>query len=338
MKRAIVAVAGTEVVCPLVFRARGMSLIGWPRRTLDCRHGEAVLAVEPGARRREYLFSGSSRRSPHLARERDGDVASSMRGIGRASEGDRGVPPDCIRPQGSIGVGAVSDHDARPFGAVGVAGRGQGHARGDGGDGRLLEAGLARAVPRLQLGSRQRLAYSQRAGPQERRQRCDLDRRPSRPRADPRQFRAAAADPGTARPDPHAARADARDRPSYPADSGDAGGGQHQVGLGHFRHPGLERPTHLEGDRLGRERSATAGRTRPSPTRLHARGTRRRVGRTLARPSSLPDRSASEDDRTDRSHDRGVRRAARGRARSLSRRRRAVERSFPASATTSPKP
>src|SRR5271166_3934822 len=86
--------------------------------------------------------------------------------------------------------------------------------------------------------------------------------------------------------------------------SGDAGGGQPQAGLGHFRHPGLERPAHLEGDRVGPKRPAAAGRTRPSPTRLHARGTRRRVGRTLARPSSLPDRSASEDDRTDRSHDR----------------------------------
>src|SRR5208337_3130099 len=109
--------------------------------------------------------------------------------------------------------------------------------------------------------------------------------------------------------------------------SGDAGGGQPQAGLGHFRHPGLERPAHLEGDRVGPKRPAAAGRTRPSPTRLHARGTRRRVGRTLARPSSLPDRSASEDDRTDRSHDRGVRRAAGGCARSLLRRRRAVERS-----------
>src|SRR5271166_3465739 len=289
---------------PLGVLSPRMSLIGRSRRTLDCRHGEAVLTVAPGARRREYRFSGSSRRPPCLARERDGDVASTMRGIGRASEGDRGLPADCVRPKGSIGVGAVCDHDAGPFGAVGVAGRDQDHPCGDGSDGRLLEAGLARAVPRLQPDSRQRLAHPQRAGPQERRQRRDLDRRPSRPRADPRQFRAAAADPGPARPDPHAARADARDRPSHPADSGDAGGGQHQAGLGHFRHPGLERPAHLEGDRVGPKRPAAAGRTRPSPARLHARGTRRRVGRTLARPSSLPDRSASEDDRTDRSHDR----------------------------------
>src|SRR5208283_5229531 len=110
------------------------------------------------------------------------------------------------------------------------------------------------------------------------------------------------------------------------AHSGDAGGGQHQADLGDFRHSGLERPAHLEGDRVGPERSATAGRTRPSQARLHARGPCRGVGRTLARPSSLPDRSASQDDRTDRSHDLGVRGAARGCARPLSRRRRAPER------------
>jgi len=191
-----------------------MSLIGWPRRTLDCRHGEAVLAVEPGARRREYRFSGSSRRPPYLARERDGDVASTMRGIGRASEGDRGLPADCVWPKGSIGVGAVPDHDAGPFGAVGVAGRDQDHARGDGGDGRLLEAGLARAAPRLRLGSRQRLARhvpGRKSDANDATWIADLLAHG----ADPRQFRAAAADPGTARPDPHAARADARDRPSH---------------------------------------------------------------------------------------------------------------------------
>ena len=85
---------------PLGVSSPRMSLIGWPRRTLDCRHGEAVLAVEPGARRREYPFSGLSRRPPCLARERDGDVASTMCGIGRASEGDRGLPADCVRPKG----------------------------------------------------------------------------------------------------------------------------------------------------------------------------------------------------------------------------------------------
>ena len=190
-----------------------------------------------------------------------------MRGTGRASEGDRGLPADRVRPQGPIGVGAVCDHDAGPSGAVGVAGRGQGDARGDGGDGGLLEAGLACAVPRFQPGSRQRLAHSQRTGPQERRQRCDLDRRPSRPRSDPRQFRAAAADPGTARPDPDAARTDARDRPPHPADSGDAGRSQHQAHLGHFRHPGLQRPAHPEGACRGRERSPAAGRTRPFEAR-----------------------------------------------------------------------
>ena len=46
-----------------------MSLIGWPRHSLDCRHGEAVLAVEPEPVGKEYPFSGSSRRPLCLARE-----------------------------------------------------------------------------------------------------------------------------------------------------------------------------------------------------------------------------------------------------------------------------
>src|SRR5208283_2917627 len=41
---------------PLGVLSPRMSLIGRSRRTLDCRHGEAVLAVAPGARRREYPF------------------------------------------------------------------------------------------------------------------------------------------------------------------------------------------------------------------------------------------------------------------------------------------
>jgi len=127
-------------------------------------------------------------------------------GLDVASEGDRGLPADRIRPEGSIGVGSVPDHDAGPCGAVGVAGRGQDDARGDGGDGRLLEACLARAVPRLRVSSGQRLAHSQRAGPQERRQRRDLDRRSLGAWPDPRQLRAAPADPGIARSDAHAAR------------------------------------------------------------------------------------------------------------------------------------
>jgi len=133
-------------------------------------------------------------------------------------------------------------------------------------------------------------------GRKERRQRRGLNRRPSRPRADPRQFRAAAADPGSARPDPHAARADARDRPSHPADSGDAGGTSSWP---------RSFPTSWAG--RGRRILTAIVSGQSDPRRLaelghpqlasHARGPRRRVGRTLARPSSLPDRSASEDDR-----------------------------------------
>ena len=66
------------------------------------------------------------------------------------------------------------------------------HARGDGGHGRVLEAGLARARRRLRAGAGQRRAHPQRARAQDRRKRRDVDRRPAGARADPRQLRAAA--------------------------------------------------------------------------------------------------------------------------------------------------
>ena len=49
------------------------------------------MAAPPGARRREYRFL--DRRAGHpVEEERDGDVTSAMRGTGRASEGNRGLP------------------------------------------------------------------------------------------------------------------------------------------------------------------------------------------------------------------------------------------------------
>jgi uncharacterized protein len=97
------------------------------------------LAASPGARRREYRFLGG--RAGHRVEEkRDGDVASSMCGTGRASKGDRGLPADRIRPEGEIGTCSVPNYDAGPCGVVGMALRSQGYACGDGGDGRLLEA------------------------------------------------------------------------------------------------------------------------------------------------------------------------------------------------------
>ena len=75
----------------------------------------------------------------------------------------------------------------------GLADRGGLHARGDGGDRRVLEAGVARPRRRrvVHAGARQRAAHPERSGPQERPERRGLDRRPVGARADSGQLRAA---------------------------------------------------------------------------------------------------------------------------------------------------
>src|ERR1700749_1423453 len=113
MKRGMVRTTGSEVVFISWCLTPALSLIGRPRRTLDCRHGGTASAAKPGARRREYSFLGRCAGRPSLE-ERDGDVASAMRWTGRASEGNRGLPADRIGPEGQIGARSVPYHDARP--------------------------------------------------------------------------------------------------------------------------------------------------------------------------------------------------------------------------------
>src|SRR6516225_9877588 len=100
---------GTEVVPISWCLIPALSLIGRPRRTLDCRHGEAASAATPGARRREYRFL-SRRAGRPFWEERDGDVASAMRGTGRASERNRGLPAGRFGPEGQIGACSVSNY------------------------------------------------------------------------------------------------------------------------------------------------------------------------------------------------------------------------------------
>src|SRR5271157_2244945 len=50
-----------RVRLPLGVWSPRMSLIGWPRRTLDCRHGEAVLAVEPADPMLRHLMTPNLR-------------------------------------------------------------------------------------------------------------------------------------------------------------------------------------------------------------------------------------------------------------------------------------
>src|SRR5271166_3359185 len=84
-----------RVRLPLGVSSPRMSLIGWPRRTLDCRHGEAVLAVEPGALRREYPFLVRRRRARNAC-----DFSMAFRSIRSTTWSislPRRIPPDRVR-------------------------------------------------------------------------------------------------------------------------------------------------------------------------------------------------------------------------------------------------
>ena len=121
-------------------------------------------------------------------------------------------------------------------------------------------------------------------------------------------------------------RVDARSRASHPADSGDAGGGQHQAGIGDQRHPGRF---------SGGASSRPSWRAKPTPERWPssavcassvARRTGRGADRLHPRPPSFPDRPAFADDRADRGRHCGFRRPDRGGAGPVSRRRQALDR------------
>ena len=146
-----------------------------------------------------------------------------------------------------------------PAGAVGVAGRARLHPCRDGGDRRLLEAGLAHPVRwRVRADPGQRRARQERARPQDRRQRRALAGRSAGARPDPRQLRAGGADAGDARPAAHPQAVGARAGQPRPADAEDAGGRQHQARLGADRHHGRQRPRHARGADRRRDRSGQA--------------------------------------------------------------------------------
>ena len=177
-----------------------VSLIRGPWRTLDCaRASPAARLAGPGARRREYRFVGASRRPPHFEEE------SVMKALHRRCAGldvHQQEIVACRRivagAQGSDGGQAVLSHDPRLASIRGLAGGRQHHARRHGGDRGLLEARLARSSYQVHVDPGQRGAHSQRSGPQERCERCDLDRRTPGSRPDPGEFRAATANSGIA--------------------------------------------------------------------------------------------------------------------------------------------
>src|SRR5262245_65943501 len=106
------------------------------------------------------------------------------------------------------------------------------HARSDGSDGRVLEAGLAHSGRAVRADPGECRACEERAWPQERRERCDLACGPDGAWPDPVKLRAATSDPGLARSDPDAEAIDARDcaaRTTHPSSSR---GVEHQTVFG----------------------------------------------------------------------------------------------------------
>ena len=83
----------------------------------------------------------------------------------------------------------VQDDDPGTDGTVGLAVRARMHAHRHGGDGRLLEAGVAHSLRRrVRTGAGQRCSCEERAGAQDRRERRHLAGRPDGAWADPRQL------------------------------------------------------------------------------------------------------------------------------------------------------
>src|SRR5215207_10366978 len=133
-----------------------------------------------------------------------GSHLSTLWRAGRAQGSGGGLRPAGRRPGGEAGDEALRHDHAAVAPAFGLAGEPSGDARGDGVDGRVLEAGLAHPGRGVRAGARQGEGHAQRAGPEKRRERFLLDHRVAGARADSPQLRPSGADPGDARPDPYA--------------------------------------------------------------------------------------------------------------------------------------
>ena len=130
----------------------------------------------------------------------------------------------------------------------GLAGGERLHPCRDGGNRRLLEAGLAHPVRwRGHVDPGQRRACQERAGTQDRCRRCGLACRSAGTRPDPRQLCAGGADPGDAGPAAHPQAVGARAGQPRPAHPEDAGGRQPQARLCADPDHGRVRPRHSPG-------------------------------------------------------------------------------------------
>ncbi len=183
-----------------------------------------------------------------------------------------------------------------------LAGRARLHPRGDGGHGRVLEAGVARAEGRLRAGAGQRRAHPQRARSQDRRQRRDVDRRPARARPDPLELRAAAGDPAAARPDPHPQAARAGGLAALAAHPEGARRRQPQAGQRALGRAGQERAGDARCHRRRPERSGAAGRARPGHGAQQDRRAARGAARTHHRAPPHDAQAASAGGRCPAAH------------------------------------
>ena len=175
---------------------RASPRISWTR-------GLRAPPIAPGsARSRSALFRLPIQGCPAPAARREGEPwRSSIRAAPASTSTRRPWSPPCAWPATARSPRGphLRHHHRGPARAVGVAGRERLHPRRDGGDRRLLEAGLAHPRRRrVRADPGQRRAGQERARPQDRRQRRALAGRAAGARPDPRQLRAGGADAGAA--------------------------------------------------------------------------------------------------------------------------------------------
>ena len=172
----------------------------------------------------------------------DGSLVPPVRRVGCPLSVRERVRAHRCGSEGHDRAPGVCDYDGGSARTGGLADRGGLHARGDGGDRRVLEAGVARPRRRrvVHAGARQRAAHPERSGPQERPERRGLDRRPVGARADSGQLRAAGPDPGTARPDADPQATGPRDHAAHATPAEDARRREREVDARGHRHPGRQ--------------------------------------------------------------------------------------------------
>ena len=174
---------------------------------------------------------------PPLKEAADGSPVSALRRLGCPREDGRRLCAQHVGRDGHLRTPHGLDEYSRTARTRGLADGAWRHARGDGSNRRLLEAGVACPRRPRDPRARQCHAHPEHPGSEERQERCDVDRRSPGAGADSQQLRPANAHPGTARSHPHAQAAGARDRAAHAASTEDPRGRQCQADGSDQRHP-----------------------------------------------------------------------------------------------------